>query len=351
MKELRHLRAALAGLFVALTASAAWAGAGHDHEGMGPVPSLAARDGALQVQGRFCPRDLRASAGVPLADLWRANRDSLMGSAPARALGQDSSLAFQLPSSAPRSKAFLSNSGSGGKLGGILPLITGLVSLILGILSGGGMNSASAFPTSPGLVAPAPSSSSVPQLSGVRTRSPTGVLGIPGQPGGGWLDPKQGPQSSPVGQQAPTPPSSGNLSSGFVANYPTSGRPRITRGFFSQKHPVTGKYKKHTGLDLSKKRGSGPNAYAVGPSSVVLSGRKGGYGNTVILKHPDGTQTLYAHLASLSVGANSSIAAGTPVGPIGSTGMSTGPHLHFEVIQNGTKVDPRPYFPDYPYAY
>lgn len=344
------------GIVALLYPGSGFTGHAHDHGAFGDAPSLAPLEGALQVRGRVCPRELRAAAGVPLADLWRANRTRLMGSAPNRGLGQPSSLSFQLPSAQPTSKSFLGSTSGGGS--GLVSMISGLIGMILGLLGGGGVSPAGAFPTSPGLLNPAANASSASLLGGNQGSGSGGIFGVPGLtagtqvPGsasGGWLDGNQN-QSSSVGAGAPTPQAQGDLRAGWIANDPTSGHPRITRGFGNQKHPISGGTKMHSGIDISKARGSGPQAYAVGPSSVVSAGRKGGYGNCVILKHPGGFQTLYAHLASLAVSANTSIAPGTVVGPIGTTGNSTGPHLHFEVIQNGGKVDPKPYFPAYPYA-
>ncbi|HVM27093.1 MAG TPA: M23 family metallopeptidase, partial [Mycobacteriales bacterium] len=73
---------------------------------------------------------------------------------------------------------------------------------------------------------------------------------------------------------------------------------------------------------------------------VVSAGWEGGYGKAVRIRHKDGTQTLYAHLSSISVGSGERVSAGQRIGREGSTGNSTGPHLHFEVRVGGNPVNP-----------
>jgi murein DD-endopeptidase MepM/ murein hydrolase activator NlpD len=73
---------------------------------------------------------------------------------------------------------------------------------------------------------------------------------------------------------------------------------------------------------------------------VAFAGEQGGYGLTVVLDHPNGTQTRYAHLSGLSVETGEEVAQGALVGRVGSSGRSTGPHLHFEVLVDGKPVDP-----------
>ena len=77
---------------------------------------------------------------------------------------------------------------------------------------------------------------------------------------------------------------------------------------------------------------------------VIYSGWKGGYGNAVIIDHGGGMSTLYAHQSRLGVSYGESVGIGDTIGWIGTTGVSTGCHLHFEVRINGAPVDPTPYF-------
>jgi murein DD-endopeptidase MepM/ murein hydrolase activator NlpD len=84
---------------------------------------------------------------------------------------------------------------------------------------------------------------------------------------------------------------------------------------------------------------------AAGVGTVSFAGwNNGGYGNLVIVQHRLGYQTWYAHLSSFAVSSGSAVAGGVRIGYVGSTGHSTGPHLHFEVRLNGTPINPAPYF-------
>ena len=78
--------------------------------------------------------------------------------------------------------------------------------------------------------------------------------------------------------------------------------------------------------------------------SVTLAGWNGGYGNCIMIDHGNGYVTLYGHLSSISVSVGQTVSQGTTIGAVGSTGNSTGPHLHFEVLKNGTRIDPEQFF-------
>ncbi|MDH5371886.1 MAG: peptidoglycan DD-metalloendopeptidase family protein [Acidimicrobiia bacterium] len=106
-------------------------------------------------------------------------------------------------------------------------------------------------------------------------------------------------------------------------------------------HPISGVRKLHTGLDLSA--GSGTTIKAAGSGVVILSSWYGGYGNAVVIDHGGGLSTLYAHQSSIAVSVGQSLVVGDTVGYVGSTGYSTGPHLHFETREWGTPVDPMNY--------
>jgi murein DD-endopeptidase MepM/ murein hydrolase activator NlpD len=95
---------------------------------------------------------------------------------------------------------------------------------------------------------------------------------------------------------------------------------------------------RHSGVDLSAARGT--PVHAAGPGEVVRARRLGGYGRVVYLDHGNGTQTRYAHLQKILVEEGQFIAAGTVLGRVGSSGRATGPHLHFEVRQDGRTVAP-----------
>jgi murein DD-endopeptidase MepM/ murein hydrolase activator NlpD len=89
--------------------------------------------------------------------------------------------------------------------------------------------------------------------------------------------------------------------------------------------------------------GSGTPIHACRSGEVVIAGSQGGYGNAVVVNHGGGMATLYAHQSQIAASVGQQVAAGDVIGYVGSTGMSTGPHLHFEVRLSGNPVDPAPY--------
>lgn len=113
---------------------------------------------------------------------------------------------------------------------------------------------------------------------------------------------------------------------------------RITSRFGYRTHPITGKYGFHTGLDLAAPEGT-PIA-AVFYGKVTKVGEGDSWGKYVLVEHSDGFETFYCHLSEIYVEKGAVIRQGETVGLVGSTGMSTGPHLHFEVRINGIRVDP-----------
>ncbi|WP_235882218.1 M23 family metallopeptidase [Streptomyces apricus] len=119
----------------------------------------------------------------------------------------------------------------------------------------------------------------------------------------------------------------------------------VTSPFGSRQHPLTGVTKLHTGIDFASPQGSQVSAASKG--RVVFAAMTSAYGNRVVIDHGtiDGKrlETTYSHLLSLQASAGQEVAAGTPIGLVGSTGLSTGPHLHFEVILDGHYTDPLPW--------
>ncbi len=99
----------------------------------------------------------------------------------------------------------------------------------------------------------------------------------------------------------------------------------------------------HTGIDIDGVTGDPVRASASG--TVVTTGWEGGYGRTIVVDHGDGLSTLYAHLSEIYVGVGERIDSGQSIGAVGSTGRSTGSHLHFEVLNNGSPRNPRGYLP------
>ena len=120
---------------------------------------------------------------------------------------------------------------------------------------------------------------------------------------------------------------------------PASGR--MSSRYGMRYHPVLRRRKLHTGDDIAARNGSTIKAAKGG--RVLYSGWKKGYGNTVIIDHGDGVTTLYGHASKLDVKAGQPVKGGQDIAKVGSTGYSTGPHLHFEVRKNGKAVNPRPY--------
>ena len=112
-------------------------------------------------------------------------------------------------------------------------------------------------------------------------------------------------------------------------------------GFGNRVHPIFGTVRFHSGLDFGGNMGDPIQAAATG--TVIQSKYREGYGNTVIIDHGGGWTTLYAHLSSFAISTGAQVSLGQTIGAIGSTGWSTGPHLHFEVRFEGVPQDPAKY--------
>ena len=114
---------------------------------------------------------------------------------------------------------------------------------------------------------------------------------------------------------------------------------RLSSGFGGRRHPVLGRMRMHKGVDYAA--GTGTPIQAAGDARVEFVGRKGGYGNAVILNHGGGKTTLYGHMSRFAgIRSGQRVAQGTIIGYVGSTGMSTGPHLHYEFRINGVHMNP-----------
>lgn len=124
-------------------------------------------------------------------------------------------------------------------------------------------------------------------------------------------------------------------------SWPVPGYSRVSSPFGYRIHPVLGVKKLHTGIDIPAPTGT--PAVAVANGTVIYSGVQGTYGNTVMIKHDNGLVSLYAHNSSLVVRVGDKVKKGQVVSKIGSTGRSTGPHLHFEIRVNGTAQNPLSY--------
>ncbi len=124
-------------------------------------------------------------------------------------------------------------------------------------------------------------------------------------------------------------------------SWPVPGYTRTSSPYGYRIHPIFNTKKLHSGLDIPAPTGT--PAVAIDSGKVIFSGTKGGYGNTVMIQHDDGKVTLYGHNSKLAVSVGQRVEKGQVVSKIGSTGNSTGPHLHFEVRINGKPVNPVPY--------
>lgn len=127
----------------------------------------------------------------------------------------------------------------------------------------------------------------------------------------------------------------GEQRNGLIAPVPG----RITSGFGMRRHPILGYRRMHSGIDFSARHGT--TIVAVTDGRVSGAGRMGGCGNAVRLDHGNGLQTRYCHMSRLAVSNGQQVRRGQVIGYVGSTGLSTGPHLHYEMYRSGRAVDPR----------
>ena len=134
------------------------------------------------------------------------------------------------------------------------------------------------------------------------------------------------------------------LKNGRIA-FPTAAGTPVTSEFGWRTHPITGDRKFHAGIDFGAAKGT--PIYAVDAGRVVFAGDKSGYGKAVVIQHQRGLSTLYGHASQLYVQQGQQVVRGQMIGAVGSTGFSTGPHLHFEVRSNGVAQNPRPYLHKY----
>lgn len=127
----------------------------------------------------------------------------------------------------------------------------------------------------------------------------------------------------------------GEQRNGLIAPVPG----RITSGFGVRRHPILGYRRMHSGIDFSARYGTA--IVAVSDARVSGAGRMGGCGNAVRLDHGNGLQTRYCHMSRVAVNRGQQVRRGQVIGYVGSTGLSTGPHLHYEMYRGGGAVDPR----------
>lgn len=118
---------------------------------------------------------------------------------------------------------------------------------------------------------------------------------------------------------------------------------RVSSTFGMRNHPILHYSRHHNGLDLAAPQNSLVRSILAG--EVIYSGKFGAYGNLISVKHPNGSVSMYGHLNSSAVTVGQQVTAGQVIGHVGSTGLATGPHLHFEWRQDGKAIDPLKVFP------
>jgi murein DD-endopeptidase MepM/ murein hydrolase activator NlpD len=117
---------------------------------------------------------------------------------------------------------------------------------------------------------------------------------------------------------------------------------KMASGFGYRLHPIYKTYKMHEGIDFTAPTGT--PIYSTGNGKVVTAGPDRGYGNCVIVSHGFGYQTLYGHMYRIKTRVGQTVKRGELIGYVGNTGLSSGSHLHYEVIKNGRKINPINYF-------
>ncbi len=113
---------------------------------------------------------------------------------------------------------------------------------------------------------------------------------------------------------------------------------RLSSGFGRRRHPILGYVKQHRGIDFAAPRGT--PIYAAGDGVVEVAGRNGAYGNYVRIRHNSEYSTAYAHMKRIGTRRGRRVRQGQVIGYVGTTGRSTGPHLHYEILHNGRRVNP-----------
>lgn len=133
------------------------------------------------------------------------------------------------------------------------------------------------------------------------------------------------------------------LSPTVVTKYrlPVASSVPVTSEYGWRIHPILGNRKFHAGIDFGAAYGQ--PIYAAAGGKVAYAGEKSGYGNAIEIQHNQRESTLYGHASALLVNTGQQVVQGQMIGRVGSTGNSTGPHLHFEVHVNGKHTDPRPF--------
>ncbi len=135
-----------------------------------------------------------------------------------------------------------------------------------------------------------------------------------------------------------------NNGDGTISTWPLPGCYEISDPYGWRTHPITHKQSLHTGTDIAASMGTA--IHAAGSGVVIMAGWNEAYGNMVIIDHGNAVSSLYGHQSKLNVTEGQSVKANQVIGYVGSTGWSTGPHLHFEVRVGGNPTDPLQFFPN-----
>jgi murein DD-endopeptidase MepM/ murein hydrolase activator NlpD len=134
----------------------------------------------------------------------------------------------------------------------------------------------------------------------------------------------------------------GKLLNTLPLRWPVSGR--VNSEFGKRRSPFSGRLEQHRGLDIGAPQGTPVKAPAA--ATVVVASTRGGYGKHVKLDHGNGVRSLFGHLSAVDVKVGQRLEKGQVIGKVGSTGRSTGPHLHYEIRVDGERVDPRKFLFD-----
>jgi murein DD-endopeptidase MepM/ murein hydrolase activator NlpD len=163
------------------------------------------------------------------------------------------------------------------------------------------------------------------------------------RPGAGAV-PRAGTPVAPVGIATPVASQEASAGAGVDGTAPAGDRlamplaPDVTSAFGWRADPFHGGARFHGGIDL--RAAYGREVPVAAPGRVVFAGEQGSYGQTVVVEHPGGYRTRYAHLSAIAVRPGEELASGAVVGRVGQSGRATGPHLHFEVWRGSERVDP-----------
>ena len=126
----------------------------------------------------------------------------------------------------------------------------------------------------------------------------------------------------------------------LAGQFPVKGH--LTSRFGRRRHPITGKHSHHKGIDIAAPTGA--DIQPIRGGMVTIAGNRGGFGKVVVIDHGDGWTSTYAHCSQLNVKAGQHVSADEIIAQVGSTGQSTGPHLHFEIHHQGKALDPQRVF-------